>query len=75
MKESIKKIMANTFEININDISEESSPNDFESWDSLRHLMLIVNLEEKFQIKFSDEELVSLVDFKNIYQIISKKMI
>ena len=46
---------------------------DFESWDSLSHLMLIVKLEEKFQIKFKDDELVSLVDFKSICQIVSKK--
>ena len=73
MEEKIKKIMSNIFEIDINDISKNTSPSDFESWDSLSHLMLIVKLEEKFQIKFKDDELVSLVDFKSICQIVSKK--
>ena len=73
MEEKIKKIMAKTFEIDINDISKNSSPSDFESWDSLRHLMLIVNLEEKFKIKFNDDELVSLIDFKSVCKFVSKK--
>ena len=74
MEEKIKKLMAKIFEINIEDISNNIYPTDIENWDSLRHLMLIVDLESEFQIKFNDDELVSLTDFASICQIISKKI-
>ena len=74
MEKKIKKLMANIFEINVQDISNNMSPTDIDNWDSLRHLMLIVDLENEFQIKFNDDELVSLVDFATICQIISKKI-
>lgn len=74
MEKKIKKLMANIFEINAQDISNNMSPTDIDNWDSLRHLMLIVDLENEFQIKFNDDELVSLVDFATICQIISKKI-
>jgi acyl carrier protein len=74
MEKKIKKLMANIFEINAQDISNNMSPTDIDNWDSLRHLMLIVDLENEFQIKFNDDELVSLIDFATICQIISKKI-
>tara|TARA_B110001450_G_C17428003_1_gene402687 strand:- start:321 stop:545 length:225 start_codon:yes stop_codon:yes gene_type:complete len=74
MEKKIKKLMANIFEINAQDIANNMSPTDIDNWDSLRHLMLIVDLENEFQIKFNDDELVSLVDFATICQIISKKI-
>ncbi len=74
MEEKIKKLMYKIFEIDNQDISKNISPSDIDNWDSLRHLMLIVELENEFQIKFNDDELVSLIDFASICQTISKKI-
>ena len=74
MENKIKKIMAEIFEINIDNISNGLSPSDIDNWDSLRHLMLIVEIEKKFEIKFTDDELISLIDYTSICKIISIKI-
>lgn len=73
MEQNIKKIMAKVLEIDIVKISKGLLPEDVDNWDSLRHLMLIVEFEKEFEIKFTDDELISLIDYNSICEIISKK--
>ena len=74
MEKKIKKLMGKVFEIEISKISPKTTPRTIANWDSLRHLMLIVDLEKEFQVNFTDDELVRLADFKSICQIVTKKI-
>jgi acyl carrier protein len=67
MKNRIKKVMGNVFSIDENSINNESSPDSIESWDSLKHMNLLVALEEEFNVEFDDDSLESLLNFKLIY--------
>ena len=44
-------------------IRPETTANDIAGWDSLSHVNLIVTIETKFGIKFSQKELLT---FKNV---------
>jgi acyl carrier protein len=48
-------------------LTEEIASNDIEEWDSLTHIMLMVDLEKKFKIKFSSNEILV---WKNIGEMI-----
>ena len=37
------------------EINEESSPDTIESWDSLRHMNIVIALEEEFNVQFDTE--------------------
>ena len=54
-KERIKNVMSLVFELPIKDISKNSSPETIETWDSLKHMNLVIALEEEFKIEFSDD--------------------
>ena len=73
MEKKIRIIMAKVFEIEISKISPKTTPSNIDNWDSLRHLMLIVELEKEFKVNFTDDELVRLADYKSICQIVTKK--
>ena len=73
MREKIKQIMSAVFDVPIDDIDENSSPDTIEKWDSLNHLNLVVSLEEEFSIRFSDQEILEMLDFQLINLIISEK--
>ena len=63
-KNRIKTVMAAVFEMPVEMITDDSSTDNIEVWDSLRHMNLILALEEEFGITLPDEEVGNLVNFK-----------
>ena len=63
METEIKEIMARILDILAAQINEETSPETVESWDSLRHMNLIMALEEKFGIRFTDTQIVEMMSY------------
>lgn len=57
-------------EVNINDLNENSSNKNVENWDSLRHMNLIVSLEEEFDVELNDEDIVGMDSFKDIERVL-----
>jgi acyl carrier protein len=67
----IKNTMSVVFEIPAEEINEDSSADTIENWDSLRHLNLILGLEEEFNVNIPDEEVGNLANFKLIELVIN----
>ncbi len=63
--------MAIVFEVGIDSINEDSSADTIETWDSLRHMNLILALEEEFNVVIPDEEVGNLMNFKLIELVIT----
>lgn len=68
----ILEVMAAVFEIDIEDIDRTASQDSVEQWDSLKHLDLVVSLEEEFGIQFPLEEIGNLVSFPLIRVIVDE---
>ncbi|MEW5946144.1 MAG: acyl carrier protein [bacterium] len=73
MESEVKEIMARIFEVPVEEIEDDSSPDTIESWDSLHHLNLILALEEKYQVTFSEEEIAELLNFQLIIMSLKEK--
>jgi len=71
--ECIKKIMSVVFEIPEEQIKDDSSLDTIESWDSLKHMNLIIALEEELEVEFTDNEIFEMMDYKSIESIIIGK--
>ena len=63
---TIRQLMADIFNQPIDKITVESSQDNVDNWDSLKHLDLIVALEEEFEISIPIEEVGHLTSFKII---------
>jgi|TARA_B100001971_G_C18210436_1_gene550324 acyl carrier protein len=64
----LKRILSRVLEISENDITEETSPETVETWDSFNALLLVSELENDFNIKFTMDEVVAVKcvgDIKN----------
>jgi acyl carrier protein len=57
----------------IEQLDDDSSPDTVANWDSLKHMNLILALEEEFAVAFSDDEVVEMLSVKSIVEILSKK--
>ena len=66
MSEKLYNIVSKVFSVPITEISDESSPETIESWDSFNGLILVDDIESNFNVKFTVSE---ITDVKNISDI------
>jgi acyl carrier protein len=71
----LKKILSNLLKIDINEITNQTSSKDIESWDSFNTLNIVVEVENEFGIVINLEELVTLKTFLNLKDILRSKNI
>lgn len=64
--------MADIFELDAADIPDNASVGVVENWDSIRHMNLIVALEEEFDVRFNDTDIVDLITIPLIESIIKE---
>lgn len=74
MEEKVLETMSRTFNIDISLLSKKTSKKDLSQWDSMSHLNLIIDIENEFNISFSNEEIVTVIDFKSLLKIINDKI-
>lgn len=72
MKEQVIAIMAEVFELNIADFPSEINQDNIDNWDSMRHLNLIVELEDVFDKSFEPEEIAEMVTMEKILEYLNK---
>lgn len=66
MEDRIKSVMAVTLNLGSDDIHNDASPETIASWDSLRHMTLIMALEDEFGIRFTDDQIPTLLNYRII---------
>ena len=73
MRAKIINVMSIIFKIDENEINDNSSIENIQSWDSLKHINFIISLEEKLNLEFSSDEIVKMISLKKILDIIKSK--
>ena len=70
----VRSVFTDLFEIDSANISTDSSPDTVSGWDSLQHLNLITTLEAEFGVSLSDEQVVEMLSFGLIVEILSSAL-
>ena len=65
--------MSAVFDIPVDQIKDNSSADTIESWDSLKHMNLVVALEEEFEIEFKDDEIIEMMNYPLIIEVLKNK--
>tara|TARA_Y100001970_G_scaffold49456_1_gene62681 strand:+ start:8162 stop:8413 length:252 start_codon:yes stop_codon:yes gene_type:complete len=77
-KEKIKKetfkIISDTLKVEVKNVSPQKTANDFEEWDSLSNVRLILNLEKFFKIKINTSEAFELKNINDLLKLILNKI-
>jgi acyl carrier protein len=74
MKDKVLRIISNVMNVPIEQLNEDSSPDNVEKWDSLKHLNLILAIEEEFNVILSDEEIIEMMNVQLILEILKDKI-
>ncbi len=64
----LKDILEEVLDLEDLAVTEETTANDIEDWDSIMHVEIIVAIEEEFDVKFKTAEIVK---FKNLSDMIT----
>ena len=65
-KEKLNQILASVFNVPVEKINNETSPDTIDNWDSLNHLNLVLALEEGFGVSFTEEQTVEILNYELI---------
>ena len=68
----LKKIMGDVFNVDPDSINEESSVDTVAGWDSLNHLSLVLSLEEAFNVTFTEEQTVEILNYPLIKTVLKE---
>jgi len=74
MLERVRRLVADVFQLPVDEIRADSSPDSIEAWDSLHHLDLVLALEQEFGIQFTPEEIEQLLSVELIVALLAEKV-
>ena len=69
---ALRQAMANVFGLEAEEISADASIDTIEAWDSLKHLNLVLALEEQFGVAFTEEETVEILNYEIIKSVLAE---
>lgn len=73
MSKEVFKVVASIMGVPVESVSESSSPETLVNWDSLRHMKLILAVEESLGVEFNDDDIVSIKDVRGLVARIEAK--
>jgi acyl carrier protein len=74
IKLELQEIFRELFDDDEIELFDEMTADDIEDWDSLSHISLIKDIESRFNIEFTTEELVSAKNVGEFIALINSKL-
>ena len=70
----LKKIFSKVLKVPLEEINDDTSPNNCSSWDSFNMLQLVIEIENEFDVKLEISEIVTIKSFGDVSSIIESKI-
>jgi len=70
---TLKTVMSEVLRMREDEITDTLSITDTENWDSLKHMELIVEIEQTFNIELTTDEIVAMVNMGEIRRVLKDK--
>lgn len=74
-EEALKEVMATVLGITADSISDETSMDTVESWDSIQHMNLVLAIEEEFGISIPDEDAGNITSYPLIKLVLNEQLL
>jgi len=72
MDTKFKKLVAETFEMNIDDVEDNFALDPEGNWDSIAHLSIISGIDYIYNVQIRGDDLVECRNISDIYLLIKK---
>lgn len=70
--ERVREIAARLFNVSLSEVPEDAAAGTLKQWDSMGHLMLILELEQEYSRQFSPDQVERMTSLRSIAQILEQ---
>jgi acyl carrier protein len=70
-EDTLKQVIATILKIDTSAVQPDASMDTLPSWDSLRHINLVLALEEEFKVSIPDEDAANITSYQLIKLVLS----
>jgi acyl carrier protein len=71
-EQALKQLMATVLRVPADSISDATSMDTVASWDSLKHMNLVLALEEEFSVTIPDEDAANITSYPLIKLVLAE---
>ena len=73
-EDKLKQVVADVLEADVATIGPDFSMDTVEQWDSLRHMTLVLSIEDAFGISIPDEEAANITSWPLIRLVVAEQV-
>jgi acyl carrier protein len=70
LAEQIETLVAEVLQVPVASITDDLAMTETDAWDSLRHMELVVSLEDTFRIELTSDEIVAMESVRAIKRVL-----
>ena len=70
----LNRVVSDVLGVPMDSITDESSPDNIEKWDSLSHINLVIAIESEFDVALTPEDTMDILSVKLIRIILDDKL-
>ena len=74
MTDKLRDILAEAIELELDELTDESSPDNTPEWDSFAHMNMVAEVEKAYNIKLTLEEVIEMQSLSKIAEVVSRKL-
>ena len=74
LTEKIKLIVADSFDLPIEEVTLDTGPSNTASWDSFGQMDLVLNIEKEFDIILEFDEIFKIISTQTLLEVIEHKL-
>ena len=69
---SVEEVVARTFNLDVSDVTDQSSNETIEEWDSMGNLSLVAGLEEEFNVSLAIADAMEMTSVQEIKRVLKE---
>lgn len=73
-EDALKKVMGAVLEVPASEIGPGSSTDTISGWDSLKHMRLVIALEQSFDVTIPDEEVSTMTSYEVVKLVLEEQL-
>jgi acyl carrier protein len=74
LETQVRSVIAEVLDLDEDELPEDPSQETMPRWSSLTHLVLVLSLEERFEVAFSMEEMLTMTSAERILDILGRRV-